>query len=163
MEQTPPPFSVVHKYLPVLEKFFLLTLAIGLLFSYLKMGFPQVTFIALGGLGVVFFLSAYRPLDVPKEEGKLMGFQELLAYVLLPKILWISSAVLTIGLLFHSMGNPGSSTMLGIGSTIVIVGSLILLVFAFTGTKHLSLVIPVLYRAIPALVVGGYIYFRTMQ
>ncbi len=94
-----------------------------------------------------------------------MGFQELLAYVILPKILWISSAILIGGILFYLMttGNNGYLSMIAIGSTTVIIGTLILLICAVTGTKHISLVIPVLYRAIPALVAGGYIYFQAMQ
>jgi len=156
--------SIIHKHLPTLEKLFLLSLAVGLTLNFLNMDLPQITLISLTGLGVVFFMNTYRSLDIPgPEEGKLYGFQELLSYTIIPKVLWISTSILTVGILFYMMntGNNGYLSMIGIGSTTVIIGTVFLIGSMVMGTKHLNLVIPVLYRSTPALVVGIYIYLQS--
>ena len=153
--------NFIYKAIPTLEKFFLLLLAIGLALNFLQLGLPQITSISLAALGIIFFLSGNGPGKVPvPEDGSLYGFRELLSYTILPKILWISTSILTTGILFYTMQLQGYLSMIAIGSTMILIGSILLLGSMAMGTKYLNHVIPVLYRSTPTLIAGIYIYLK---
>ena len=65
-----------------------------------------------GGLSIVFFLNAFRAPDEQETadtgQGP-FGFSDLLGLVIIPKVLWISSSIPTIGILFSIIdtGNNG--------------------------------------------------------
>lgn len=93
----------MHKLLPYLERVFLATLIIGFALQLTGMAIPILKTVSLSGLGVIFFLSAYRPLEIEPVEGEQMGFNELLGLSVVPKVLWISTSITTIGILFYSL------------------------------------------------------------
>ena len=151
----------MNKLLPYFEKAFLATLIIGFALQLIGTEIPILFIVSLAGLGVTFFLSAYIPLDIEPTKGQQMGFNELLGLTILPKVLWISTAVTTIGILFYmlQLGNDGYQRMLYIGGSTIIIATLITLILWTIGTRYLNATYPVLYRAILTRLVGGYILF----
>lgn len=152
---------LIKKILPNLERVLLAILAFGFILQLSGMNIPVLISIGLGGLAVVFFLNGYIPVDIQQSEGEPMGFNELLGLSIVPKILWISAAVTTIGILFYSLqiGNDSYSKMLQIGGSTIVIGTSILLALKVRGVKNINLVLPVLLRALPALIIAGYILF----
>lgn len=154
------PFSeTLYAFVERGETLFLIMLLAGaVLFSF---GFSQgsglVTF-ALGGLAVVFFLMAYRP---PKSNQlnteKKMDFMQLVVLTIIPKVLWISCAVGTIGLLLRHLQteNDGYRQMLIIQSAVT-VGTLIVVgVGVVKGVSGLRNLLPIYYRALPLTLAAG--------
>lgn len=149
------------KLLPYLERVFLATLIVSLIFQLTGNEIPFLMTISLSGLTVTFFLNAFVPIDIKREEGEQMGFNELLGLIILPKILGISSAVATSGILFYTLhlDNDGYQRALYIGGSTIIIASLIMLILKVTGTKHLNATFPLYFRVFPILLVAAYILF----
>lgn len=138
------------------EMILLMTLIIGLALRYT---FPQteiLVIISLAGLAMIFFLSAYQPIPIEKDEK--FGPTDLLYYIIAPKILGISSAVCAVGLLFYFIdnNNPGFRPMLTIGAMSIAAASLIVFIGWLQKDKNIQLIIPILYRAIPLMIVSFY-------
>ena len=149
----------MNKLLPSLEQICLAILVIGFILQLNGTPIAILIMLGLGGLGVVFFLSAYRPLDVKPQENERMGFNELLGLSIIPKVLWIGSAITVMGILFYMMqiGNGQFLGVLYIGGLTVIIATLILLGLKAIGTKYLNTIFPILFRALPTLLVAAYI------
>jgi hypothetical protein len=64
------------------------------------------------------------------------------------------------GIFFSVLNREGQKEMLYIGGSTIAIGTLIMIFFLITGAKHISAVIPVLYRAIPLLVIDLYLFFN---
>jgi len=152
--------NAITKHLPLIEKILLAAALIGIILLALKID-TSVIKVALLSLGVTFFLFAYVPTEGPKTENEPLGFQGLLALIIVPKILWISSAISTLGIAFFliDIGNDGYRRMLTIGGFTIVIALAVLLVSFIQGVKHLATTTPVLLRAIPLLAVDFYILF----
>lgn len=152
---------MIDKLLPYIERIFLASLIIGFLLKLTGSEIPFLIAVSIGGLGVSFFLNAYSPLDIEPAEGEQMGFNELLGLSIIPKVLWISTAIATIGILFYMLhlGNSGYLNMLYIGGSIIIIATFIMLILKLIGTKYMNAAFPVLYRALPTLLIVAYILF----
>lgn len=125
------------------------------------------------GFGGYFFLSAHRPLDVPSSEDTVQptdaasredgagGFPELLGLTILPKVLWLSSAISAFGIASYiiDFGNDGYKNMLMIGGTTIAIGTLLLVALKMTGLKRINTFMPILLRAVPVCLVDLYILF----
>lgn len=151
----------MNKLLPYLERVFLATLVVAYVLKLTGSELPILMTISLAGLGVTFFLSAYRPLNIETTEGEQMGFNELLGLSIVPKVLWISTAVATIGILFYTLqlGNDGYLRMLYVGASTIIIALVIMLILKAIGTKYLNATFSVFFRALPTLLVVAYILF----
>lgn len=154
----------ILKHLPLIEKALLCVLAIGIILAVLNINFLVVRF-SLIGMAVIFFLSAYRPPEEIKERtdnDPPMGFSELLALMIVPKVLWISSAISLggIALYYMALGNNGYKQMLMIGILSLSVCLILLAFFLVSGIKHLKTVVPILYRAVPALLAAIYFFMK---
>lgn len=151
------------RHLPLLEKIHLGILAVGIILAILNINFLALR-IALAGLAVIFFLSAYRPPEEIKEksENDTFGFSDMLALIIIPKVLWISSAVLATGiaLSFFTYGNEGYRQALMVGILSIAVCLILLTFFLVSGVKHLKSVNPILYRAVPALIAAIYFFMK---
>jgi len=161
-EQTPTPFIVtLTKHLPLVEKILLTALAIGTILTLMKID-STVTRVSLLGIGVTFFLLAYRPTDMPRQEGEQFGFSELLGLTIVPKVLWISSAISAFGIAFYifDFGNDGYKKMLMIGGLTIGIGTILLVVFLVSGVRHVKTVTPILLRAVPLCLVDLYILLK---
>lgn len=152
-------------YTTLLEKIFLIGLMAGGVFAILRIEpiDAAVTVVALFGLGLVYFLCAYRPIDMPQEEGKAHGMKELLVFGIVPKVLWISSAVSVIAIALTVLGsdNRGYLQMFFIGAASIAVALVIVLIVSvgqvIRSSRSLA---PVLFRAIPLLAVDLYFLLR---
>jgi len=161
-EQTPTPFIVtITKHLPLVEKILLTALVIGTILRLTHVD-STVTRVSLLGLGVTFFLLAYRPNDIPRQEGEQLGFSDLLGLMIVPKVLWISSAISALGISFYlfDFGNDGYKKMLIIGGLTISIGTILLIIFFVSGVKHIRTVLPILLRAVPLCLVDFYILFK---
>ncbi|MCB0854949.1 MAG: hypothetical protein KDD63_22160, partial [Bacteroidetes bacterium] len=94
----------MNKILPLAERFLVIALIIGFLLKISGNDAPFLINISLAGLGIVFFLNIYLPIHSKAEENeqpdenKLNGLNELLSKYIVPKVIWIGSAVATVGL-----------------------------------------------------------------
>ena len=151
----------MNKLLPYLERVFLTTLIIAVILQLTGSELPILMTLSLAGLGITFFLSAYKPLNIKAKEGEETGFNELLGLSIMPKILWISTSVATIGILFYTLqlGNDGYLRMLYVGGLTFIIGTVIMLILKAVGTKYLNATLPVFFRALPTMFVVAYILY----
>jgi len=157
---TPAPLIIrITKHLPLVEKFLLTGLAVGAILTLLKMD-TTVSRITLLGLGVTFFLFAYRPPDIPIQENEKFGFPELLGLMIVPKVLWISCAVSAVGIAFFLVKSEGYKQMLFIGGSSIGIGSFLLVILLLNGVKHIKTVTPVLLRAVPLLLADVYLFSK---
>lgn len=151
----------IFNYLPLIEKVLLTALAIGIILTIMKMDNTATKF-SLIGLAVTFFLSAYRPMEIPRQENEKLGFTDLLALSIIPKTMWISCAISAMGISLYlsQFGNEGYKQMLLIGSSAIGGGAFFLVFFLVSGVKNLNLVTPILFRALPLLAVDIYLFLK---
>ena len=159
-QPTPNPLVTrITAYLPMAEKFFLIGLAIGIVLTLANLD-SLVLKVSLVGLAVTLFLYGYKPIDVPGKEDEKLGFTELLGHSIVPKVTWVGCAVSLIGILFTMQNSEGARQMLFIGGTTLGIATLIIIFLTATGVKYMSVVVPVLYRAIPLLILDLYLFFK---
>ena len=149
----------ITEYLPVVEEVLLTILAIGVILILTKID-SLIAKISLIGLAVTFFLSAYQPLEIPKEENEKLGFLELLAFAFVPKALWISCAISLMGILFFLSQNEGYKQMLMIGVSTISISVILYSLFLLLRVKNLSNLNRILLRAIPLLLINLYLIFK---
>lgn len=161
-EQARTPLLIqLTKYLPLVEKICWTALGVGLLLTMLQID-TTITLVSLLGLGCVFFLMAYRPIDLPQPEGESFGFSELLGLMIVPKVLWIGSSVSVVGICFYllELNKEGYIKMLMVGALTGIVAMLVLAILFVMGVKHLKTVLPILLRALPLSLVDLYLLLK---
>lgn len=163
MQQKRSPFiSRFTKYLLLAEQVLLGVLIISILLAFLNIESASVMQLCLIGLAGVFFLNAYRPLNIQRTEDEKLGMADLLVSAILPKVMWISCAVSAIGILFYLRQETPQSyqSMLMIGGGSLFVGLLLAGIFTLTGTKNASILQPIFLRAIPLLLIDAFILFK---
>jgi hypothetical protein len=154
------PIQKILPFLPWAEKGLILALLIGLSLAYFKAESYGLIQISLIGLAVVFFLNAFKPLEIQHKEDEPFGFNELLSLTIAPKVLWIGSAVTTIGILFYALDNPAFKQQLLIGILSNGIATCIVAYSLITGTKHMKVISPILLRSIPVLLVGIFLFLK---
>lgn len=154
------------KYLSKAEFLLLGLLAIAVVLESIGTKLDVLYLISLAGLALVFFLFAQVPNQKEEpsstksnEKDKSSGFQTLLGLVIVPKVLWIGTAVATIGILFFLQDFKGAENLLTIGGITIAITTVILLVLRVINVKNLHTVIPILYRSYPALLAAAYLVF----
>lgn len=164
MAQKETPLLVkIASQLQWIEGLFLTSLALGIVLTLMNIAAAIVMEVSLAGLAIVFFLYMYKPLEVQRDEGeKKWGFQELLVYIIVPKVIWISSSFSTLGILFYlfHFGNNGYQRLLMTGGSAIFIALLVLGYSSIAGTKHVKSAIPLLFRAIPLLVIDYLLFFK---
>lgn len=162
MTPTPTPFIVrLTKNLHWAERALLIALVLGTMLRYLEIDTDLLT-VSLIGLGLVFFLYAYKPVDMIRDEKEKFGFSDLLAVTILPKVMWISSAISTLGLLFYvqNLAYEKYNMMVMIGGLTIGIAVVTLTIFLAGGVKNLKAVTPILFRAVPLFLIDLYILFK---
>lgn len=151
----------ITEYLPRLERMLLMLLVLGIVMAFLTSVGSLIINIAIAGLALVFFLYAYKPINVNSGDDEKAGMGELLGWAVVPKVLWISCAVSAMGILFFLLrtGNLEYKNMVMIGGFSILVGLVVLGVLQVSGTKHLQVVTPILLRAVPLMIMDFYIFF----
>jgi hypothetical protein len=160
-EQQTPLILKITPYLGILEKIFLTGLAIGLILFYFNAG-KSIIQVSLIGLAITYFLTAFKIIDIPRQEGEISGFKDLLACIITPKVIWISCGVSLYGLFISmlQLGHDGHKRAFMVGGLSIAIG-LIILGYAFaTGTKNLKYVMPSVIRAVPLLIADFYLLYK---
>ena len=149
------------KSTPYQEKLFTATIVLGVLLSYFGMNTNILINISLLGLGMAYFFYVFKESDIEPKDEEEMKFSELLGLSIIPKVLWISSSVSVIGILFHNLDldYDGYLRLLQIGGSTITIGTAVLFVLKFQGTKYINAAFPILLRTFPILVVVCYILF----
>lgn len=151
----------MQKIKTALEITFLLVAVTGIILKQVGIQVNVLILIGLLGLAGVFFLNAYsRPQKKEQQNGP-MGFMELLASTILPKVIWIGMSVILIGILFYvmKMGQDSYLQMLYIGSLSTALAFVIMSISKATGLKDDNTVAPILLRAALLLIISVYILF----
>lgn len=147
--------QTLFRYLEQAELLLLVALGASLVARYFQLeGHLTGLQISLSGLAGVYFLMAYRPPSSP-PTGEKKGFAKLVSQTILPKILWIGCAVGTIGIMFYLLQLEGFREMLMIHTAAGGVGVGVFL--AFRQTSDTQALTPVLYRAVPLLLISVYL------
>lgn len=164
MSEPTPSFSMhLYKIIDWAEKILLTILFIGVILYKIDFSYQQksemLIIASLTGLAVLFFLLGYRPLRIERLEDEKVGVMDLLCTTIVPKVLWISNAVLTLGVLFYFFETMSESyrQMLMIGCLTVATGIITLGIGLIQGVKHIKILIPILYRSIPLSIAGVYL------
>lgn len=150
----------ITQYLPRLERTLLMLIVLGIVITFLTSAGSLIINVAIGGLALVFFLYAYRPLLVNAGKDERAGMGELLGWSIVPKVLWIGCAISAMGILFFLIktGSDEYRNMVMIGGISIVSGLLVLGVLRVSGTKHLQVVTPILLRAIPLMIMDFYVF-----
>src|SRR5437868_724370 len=99
--------SKLNSFLPLVEMVAAAMLAVAIILQYMKIDAETLFVISLSALAGVFYLSAFKPLNIATEQGEVLGFKDLLARTILPKLLGISCAIGVIAILFFLIGRKG--------------------------------------------------------
>jgi hypothetical protein len=149
---------IIRTLLPWLERGGMVLLVVAATMMVMKIPAQEVFMIAMGTLSIVFFLNAQVPPVMEKSE-KPFGFKDMLAFVILPKIMWISSSVCIIGILFSYLGLTGATQMLIVGAGSLAIAAFILFIFSLSGMNLRSLQ-PTFLRVAPVFVIALYVLTR---
>ena len=166
MNKRPTPLILrIIPYLPAAEKVLLIGFTIGLVLIFTNTSGKGVAQIALGGLAIVYFLSSFRNLDVPRTEEQPFEFKDLLTWIIIPRIFWIGSAFSLLGILFYSfqLGHEGYMRALMPGGSVILIGLAVIFYAYVTGTKNLAILLPTLLRAIPIMLIAFYVIWITIK
>ena len=159
----PKSFSeVLFGWLDRIEAILLVGLAASLVANYLNVaGAASGIVVSLCGLAGVFFLMAYRPpTAVPEHEPEATdskpGMPALLMQTILPKVLWLSSAIGAAGIaIYHTHpDNDGYKQLLLIQSASCVLAVVLVGLFTLQGIRGAKRLVPVLYRAVPITLAG---------
>jgi hypothetical protein len=152
----------VTAHAPLIERIFLVGLLLGgvCILLHLQPFDITVTSVSLFGLGVAYFLSAYKPIEISQNAGD--GMKVLVQYGIIPKVLWISSAVsvIAIALVLLNSDPRGYKQMFFIGAGTLAVGLVITVGMAVAGRLAMRSIAPVLLRATILLAVDVYFLLR---
>jgi hypothetical protein len=148
----------IAKYLPNAEIICLALLMLGIVVA---MSTDDITIVVIPvtGLALIYFLNAYAFPASVNGEGK-PRFVDLLAKRIVPNVLWIGCAVVTVGLLYFILAYSPQSykKILVIGLTAICGGFVTLGVLFASGVRDINSA--VLYRAVPLALIGGYILWQ---
>jgi hypothetical protein len=151
--------EMLFKNLDRAESLMLALLISGVVCHFMHWSFAdQVLVLAFGGLAVVFFLNAYRPPSTSTpDQADRKDFFTLLMQTILPKLLWISSAVgaAALAMVHQHAPKAGYLQMFMIQSVVAIV-CLVAVGLAAAQGKNVQHLVPILYRAIPLTLAAGH-------
>ena len=161
-EQRTPLILKITPYVGLLEKIFLTGLVIGLVLTYFKPDNKTIMQVSLLGLSSTYFLTAFRIIDIPRQDGEVLEFKDLLTYTIVPKVIWISCGLSLLGLFIYTLqlGHEGHKRAFMTGGLSIAIGLIIIGYAAITGTKHLKYILPTVIRAVPLLIADFYLLYN---
>lgn len=114
-------------------------------------------------LAATYFLNAFMPIPLQREEGELFGMKELVFFTILPKVLWISCTICMAGFFILSQNQEHDAHLnLWFIGGFSLFGSLASLAFGMvTANKNTRSLAPISFRAIPLLALVAYFYLNT--
>jgi hypothetical protein len=161
--QPPSPLFKILPFVPWAERVFIVATLIALVLKATGNTSTLLLAISMSGLALTFFLSAFLPIDIPFDENEKFEFIDLLALSIVPKVSWIGSAVMVVGILLNQLDLPSQQylQMFMIGSSVVIGSVVILLISSSMGVKNIRYIIPIYFRAVPLLLMVAWLYFNS--
>ncbi|MEO9967162.1 MAG: hypothetical protein ABJF11_15290 [Reichenbachiella sp.] len=107
----------------------------------------------MAGIGVTLFVSAFKPIEINPSEDEVFEMNELLGLMVVPRVLWLSSAISVLAVLFYYMDlrNDGYLRIASIGIMAIGTAFVVLIISLLSATKHMRSTIPVVTRAIIVL------------
>jgi len=148
----------MSKFLSKGEMLLLALLIVSIVLELLEINMPILFIISLAGLGAVFFLYAQMPSN-KESSNQDQVFKYLLGLTIVPKILWISTSLTTVGIIFYTQDFAGATKLLTIGGITIAFCTVILLILRFMKINGLEKVFSILYRAYPAVLGAAYFVF----
>lgn len=129
--------------------------AIGLVFHFLDLnGKTDILMVGFSSLAGVFFLSAFAVVTVPADS-------KHSPYALIVfKVLYISSAVLVIGILFSILKMGGYKEMLQIGCGTVGLGVIVAAALVGTNRDNMVILMRPFVMGIPLFLLGVYFLYQ---
>lgn len=156
----------IGKALPTIEKILVGTFILYLILKTLDIRIPYLLNFTLLGLAITFFLNAFQEQQLNEKRSKSYDFADIFVGLIIPKVLWVSTAITTLGILFYiiNFGNSGYATVILTGIiTLTIAGVLGLIISTVKSQEQSSILTPLIYRALPALVYGCYILYMNKE
>jgi len=142
------------KTFSILEYSLLTLVAISFLLGE-SIGQKDLLFIiALGGLGTIYFLLAFKPVDIPEQPEVTLGFRELLGWSILPKVSWMATSIGAVGILFYLIGGQGFDRLLGVSAVTILTVTIIQAILVAIGIKYTNLFVPMFFRSIPVMIIS---------
>lgn len=141
--------------LPRVHLIALAVAAIGLFFHYQQLsGSTDILLIGFSTLAVVYFLSAFSVVAVPPES------KHSPYALILFKVLYLSAAVLIIGILFSILKMEGNKEMLLIGCMTLGAGVLFSAALIATNSDNMPILKRPFTIGIPVLLIGVYFLYQ---
>ena len=161
-EQRTPLILKIVPYLGLIEKIFLTGLVVGLVLTYFKTDNKTIIQVSLLALSITYFLTAFKIIDIPRQEDEVFEFKDLLTYTIIPKVIWIGSGLSLLGLFIYTLqlGHEGHKRAFMTGGLSIAIGLTIIVYTAMTGTRHLKYILPTVVRAIPLLFTDFYLLYN---
>jgi hypothetical protein len=152
----------VVSHVDLAEKVFITSLVVGLILTYLNLDNKLIIKVSLVALAITYFLTSFKIIEIPKKEDEQFEFKEMLSWIIVPKVLWISCAVSLFGLFVYTLqlGHDGYKRAFMVGGMTIITGLLFLGYALITGTKYLKYILPTVLRAILLLTVDFYLLYK---
>lgn len=125
------------KILPWLESLAIVLILITGVLMLLGMPSEELFMVSMGTLAIVYFNNTRIPVELELPDNTALGFRELMAYMILPKIMWLGAAVAIIGILFHVLKLKGAMEMVLIGGGTLVTALAVLGILFLAGTKEL--------------------------
>ena len=143
-------------YLRQAENVILTAVLLDALLILLRYEYKPLTYGLVAGLALVYFLHAFLPPKLAPTENQPVGFNELLAWTILPKVMYIGIAIVTLGILlfYANVQNKGYEKLLTVGCGSLSVSLFLLAILAFNGVKQLHFLRAVVFKALLFLLGG---------
>jgi hypothetical protein len=146
------------------EQVALLLLFAGALFNILQFpGASMLLQISLTALASTFLLQAFNPSYIKTVTSEQVDFLTLMGSSILPKVMWISCAVGTVGILFALLHLPGASHQLMVSCFTIIIALVWFAILRITRPNLTSDLSPVLYRALPIAIASIYLLTQLVE
>ena len=145
-----------EKYLRQAEKVILTAVLLDALLILLGHEYKPLTYGLVAALALVYFLFAFLPAKLTLTENEPVGFNELLAWTILPKVMYIGIAIVALGVLlfYANVQNKGYEKLLTVGCSSLFVSLFLLAILAINGVKQLKLLRVIVFKAL-AFLLGG--------
>ena len=138
-----------------IDSVFTVIAVVGIIMGFAHLpGYPIVLLISLI-LPIVFFIRAFMPVDVPKEEDRPLEFSDTLALLVAPKVLWLGCSFTLFGIITLLLHAFVFKQLMMAGAAGILIATAITVPY-YTAHRHHALVRP-LYRAVPIALAGIYL------
>ncbi len=160
MEDKPQSATGIAQYLPWAERVFLALGVLAALMWFNGKAVTEMAFVAVMGLALVYFLSAFLPAESKGDQDKPMDFMALFRSLILPKIAFLGLSVALAGMGLHFfIGSVETEydVMVYIGTATLGVILVFLIGFFITAPGNSKALMPLAFRVILVLALATYV------